>query len=62
VSIDVLYGGQGAAADFADASYAPAASHEWQRERAAALTVALVRNGVTIWDGELPPSLSASPT
>ena len=62
VSIDVLYGVQGAAPDFADPSYAAAATGEWQRERAAALTAALVRNGVTIWDGDLPPSLTATPT
>jgi DNA repair photolyase len=62
VSIDVLHGVQGAAADFADASYAVAATDDWQRERAAALTAALVRNGVTIWDGDLPPSLTATPT
>ena len=61
VSIDVLYGVQGAAADFADPSYAAAATGEWQRERAAALTAALVRNGVTIWDGDLPPSLTSTP-
>jgi len=62
VSIDVLYGVQGAAPDFADPSYAAAATGEWQRERAAALTAALVRNGVTIWNGDLPPSLTAPPT
>ena len=61
VSIDVLYGVQGAAADFADARFAAVATDEWQRERAAALTAALVRNGVTIWRGDLPPSLSAPP-
>jgi DNA repair photolyase len=61
VSIDVLHGVQGAATDFADASYADSAAEEWQRERAAALTAALVRNGVTIWKGDLPPSLAATP-
>lgn len=61
VSIDVLYGMQGATVDFADTSYAAAATDDWQRERAAALTAALVRNGVTIWEGDLPPSLSATP-
>ena len=61
MSIDVLYGVQGAAPDFADPSYAAAATGEWQRERAAALTAALVRNGVTIWDGDLPPSLTSTP-
>src|SRR5439155_715248 len=61
VSIDVLYGVQGAAPDFADPSYAAAATPDWQRERAAALTAALVRNGVTIWDGDLPPSLTSTP-
>ncbi len=58
VTIDVLYGVQSAAVDFADARYAAVATDEWQRERAAALTAALVRNGVTIWDGDLPPSLA----
>ena len=58
VSIDVLHGVQGAAADFADARYADCAAEEWQRERAAALRAALVRHGVTIWDGDLPPSLT----
>lgn len=61
VSIDVLHGVQGAGADFADASYADSAAEEWQRERAAALTAALLRNGVTIWEGDLPPSLTATP-
>ncbi len=60
VSIDVLYGVQGATADFTDASYAAAATDDWQRERAAALTAALERNGVTIWHGDLPPSLTAT--
>jgi DNA repair photolyase len=58
-SVDVLYGVQGAAADFADASYAAAATDDWQRERAAALIAALERNGVSIWQGDLPPSLTA---
>ena len=61
VSIDVLYGMQGAAADFADPSYAVAANDDWQRERAAALTAALVQRGVTIWNGDLPPTLTATP-
>ena len=62
VSIDVLYGVQGAAVDFGDARYAVAATEDWQRERAAALTAALVRNGVPIWNGDLPPTLTATPT
>jgi len=62
VSIDVLYGVQGAAADFADPSYSAVATDAWQRERAAALTAALVRNGVTIWNGDLPPMLAATRT
>ena len=61
VSIDVLHGVQGAGGDFAGASYADSAAEEWQRERAAALAAALVRNGVTLWDGDLPPSLTATP-
>jgi DNA repair photolyase len=61
VSIDVLHDVHGAVADFADTSYTAAATDDWQRERAAALTAALVRNGVAIWDGDLPPSLSAPP-
>lgn len=61
VSIDVLHGVQGAGGDFADASYAEAATEAWQRERVGALTAALVRKGVTIWLGDLPPSLSATP-
>jgi DNA repair photolyase len=60
VSIDVLYGVQGAAADFADPTYAAVATEDWQRERAAALTAALVRNGVTIWNGDLPPTLTSA--
>ena len=60
VSIDVLYGVHGAAADFADPSYAPATTDDWQRDRAAALAAALSRNGVTIWDGDLPPWLTAT--
>ena len=59
VSIDVLYGVQGAAADFAGPSYAEVATENWQSQRAAALTAALVRNGVTIWNGDLPPALTA---
>jgi DNA repair photolyase len=62
VSIDVLYGVQGAAADFADPSYSAAATEDWQREHAAALTAALVRKGVTIWNGDLPPTLTAAAT
>ena len=62
VSIDVLYGMQGAAADFADPSYSVVATENWQRERAAALAAALVRNGVTLWNGDLPPTLMATPT
>ena len=62
VRIDVLYGVQGAAADFGDARYAAAATDEWQRERAAALTAALVRSGVTIWNGDLPPPLAPTPS
>jgi DNA repair photolyase len=61
VSIEVLHGVQGAAADFEDASYRACATEAWQRERATELRAALVRNGVTIWDGELPPSLAAPP-
>jgi DNA repair photolyase len=61
VSIDVLYGVQGAAADFADPSYSAVATESWQREHAAALTAALVRNDVTIWNGDLPPALTATP-
>ncbi len=60
VSIDVLHGVQGAGGDFAEAGYAEVATDEWQRERVAALTAALVRNGVTTWEGDLPPSLTAS--
>jgi len=59
VSLDVLHGVQGAAGDFADASYADAATDDWQRERTAALATALARNGVTVWNGDLPPSLAA---
>jgi DNA repair photolyase len=62
VSIDVLYGVQGAAADFADPGYSAVATENWQREHATALTAALVRNGVTIWNGDLPPALTATPT
>lgn len=58
VSIDVLYGVQGATADFADASYAAVASDDWQRDRALALIAELERRGVTIWRGDLPPSLA----
>jgi DNA repair photolyase len=61
VSVDVLHGVQGAGGDFADARYAHVATEQWQRERAAELTAALVRNGVTIWNGDLPPSLAATP-
>ena len=57
VSIDVLHGVQGAGGDFADA-YSEVATEEWQRERAVALAAALARNGVTTWEGDLPPSLT----
>jgi len=59
VSIDVLHGVHGAAGDFADASYAEAATDGWQRDRAAALTAALIRRGVTVWERDLPPLLAA---
>jgi DNA repair photolyase len=62
VSIDVLYGVQGAGADFADPSYSAVATEAWQREHAAALTAALVRKGVAIWSGDLPPMLMPTPT
>ena len=62
VSIDVLHGTQGASADFAGASYEVVATDEWQRERAAALAAALVRNGVTIWNGDLPPLAAVLPS
>ncbi len=61
VSIDVLYGVQGASADFADPTYTAAATEDWQREHAAALSAALERKGVTIWHGDLPPLLGATP-
>jgi DNA repair photolyase len=60
VSIDVLYGVQGAATDFADPSYSLVATETWQRERAAALAAALVRSCVTIWNGDLPPTLTSA--
>lgn len=61
VSIDVLHGVLGAAEDFADPRVADSATDEWQRARAAALAAALTRNGVTIWNGDLPPSLTTTP-
>lgn len=60
VSLDVLHGVYAAAPDFAGASYAAAAGEGWQRERTAALAAALARNGVTIWHGDLPPSLAGA--
>jgi len=61
VSLDVLRGVQGAAADFATSDHPECASDEWQGSRAAALGVALADRAVPRWKGELPPSLR-SPT
>ena len=57
VSLDVLRGVQGAAADFADPRYAECASDAWQRERFEALCERLDQRGVSRWPGELPPPL-----
>jgi DNA repair photolyase len=60
VSIGLLEGVEGAAADFADPRYAEAADPAWQRDRAAELAEALGARGVPIWPGspgELPAEL-----
>ena len=57
VSIDVLRGEVGAAADFDDPQYAFSREESWQRERAVALAEALTARGVTLWEGELPPEV-----
>lgn len=59
VSLGVLRGQHGAAADFADPRYAEATADDWQREHALALRDALVARGVTVWLGELPPEIEA---
>jgi DNA repair photolyase len=55
VSMDVLRGVEGAAADFGDARYAHAADPAWQSEHALALAEALRARGVALWSGDLPP-------
>lgn len=60
-SIDVLRGEEGAEAEFADPRYAHTRADGWQQERAFALTEALRERGVTVWAGELPPSLCQAP-
>src|SRR5262249_4830657 len=57
VSIDVLYGVEGAADEFAAPEFAEAASPEWQASRAAAPAGALDARGVRVWSGELPPDV-----
>ncbi len=57
VSVDVLRGVEGAAADFA--AYPEAADPGWQAARAAALGEALARRGISVWRGDLPPELAA---
>jgi DNA repair photolyase len=60
VSIDVLRGVEGAAAEFAGPEWETAASDAWQLERAQALAGALRERGVGVWRGELPPELSSA--
>lgn len=54
VSIDVLRGVEGAAAEFADPKFRMAADPAWQMERALALRDKLVARGIDVWRGELP--------
>lgn len=58
VSIDVLRGTFGGAADFDDPRYRSAADPAWQRGRAEELAGALSARGVAVWEGDLPPDLS----
>lgn len=63
VSIGLLEGVEGAAADFADPRYAAAGDPAWQRDQAAALAAALAARGVPVWPGspgELPAEFSAA--
>jgi DNA repair photolyase len=62
VSLDVLQGLEGAAADFAAPEYAEAASPAWQDARARELAAALTARGVVVWHGELPPDLGGAPS
>lgn len=55
VRIDVLYGVEGAVAEFSDPRYAHARDPAWQRDTAAALAAALRTRGVGVWGSELPP-------
>lgn len=57
--VDVLSGVEGAGAEFADERYAMARGDEWQREQALSLRDALVKRGVALWEGELPPDIWA---
>ncbi|MCU0654124.1 MAG: radical SAM protein [Polyangiaceae bacterium] len=57
VSLGVLRGELGAQDDFADPRYAFAREEPWQTRTALALRDALLRRGVSVWLGELPPEL-----
>ena len=57
VRIDVLYGVEGAATQFADPRYSHCRDAAWQAEQASALAEALAERGVSVWPGELPPAL-----
>ncbi len=61
VSVDVLRGEEGAAADFDDPRYAHARDPGWQRSRADAIRAALAARGVEAFDGEVPPRLYGEP-
>jgi DNA repair photolyase len=58
VRIDVLYGVEGADAEFSDPRFAFAARDEWQHSQAQRLAQALAARGVRVWPRELPEELT----
>ncbi len=57
VSLGGLQGTNEAGPLFESEAYRGCAEDSWQRERFTALSEALARRGVQLWDGELPPEL-----
>ena len=55
VSIEVLYGIEGAEREFADKRYLPVREQAWQASRLEALREALAKLNVPVWTGDLPP-------
>lgn len=62
VSIEVLYGVEGAEREFADKRYLPVREQAWQAARLEALREALAKRNVPVWTGDLPPALTMEST